>query len=202
MSTGTRIPRTLAYTGAHRFMELFAGTFEAWTFAGSLRRGCESVGDIEHVVIPKLVPEVEESLMGPVATGLMTNRLLDRADELVRSGVVQKAEYGDTRTNRWGDKYRGILFEGIKHEIFTADERNHGAILAIRTGPHEFSEYLVTMLKQAGRYRQAGGYVRKVIDGDVCMLDDAIVPVPEEADYFKLVGVPLIEPHKREGWMP
>ena len=70
--------------------------------------------------------------------------------------------------------------------------RNYGAILAIRTGPADFSQKLVTAMKQGGRYRQQEGYVRYVNSGDVRSC-------PTEEEFFRLCAVPFVEPSRRPG---
>lgn len=199
MSNSPRQLHAIALAAAERFRDLFAGTFESWTFAGSLRRGRPTVGDVEHVVIPQLAPELEHTLMGSTPTGRTLNLFLERSEFLARGSDVQKAVYSDGK-HRWGPRYRGFVFEGVRHEVFLADARNHGAILTIRTGPAEFSERLVTILKQGGIYRQCEGYIRQVRNGEVCMLDEAIVPVRTEAEYLNLCRLPWIEPEKRDAW--
>ena len=81
----------------------------------------------------------------------------------------------------------------FNHEIFLADEMNFGAILAIRTGPPEFSKMLVTKLLNGGSYRQHEGYVRPW-PGD----PNAIHAVPTEEEFFKVCGVGFVPPGERK----
>lgn len=198
MSTGTKQPRAQGQQIAQEFLRLFEGTYDHWYFAGSLRRGRPEVGDIEHVILPKFVPVLGESMFGPSG---IENAVWQRAEALVRDKTVTKAVYGETKALRWGEKYRGIMFSGIKHELFMADVNNLGSILTIRTGPAEFSERCVTLMKQGGNYRQEKGYVRRVIAGDVSLLTEHIIPVPTEAAFLKLCGLPDIDPTRRDEWM-
>lgn len=177
MSTGDKRPPAQAREDAEAFRAMFDGCYEQWTVAGSVRRGKPEVGDIEHVVIPR-IGELTTS------TGLYRengNLLIERANVLVRGGKIQKALYNGS--TRWGDLYRGCVFRDFKHEIFSADALNFGPILAIRTGPAEFSERLVTRLKARGEYRQHNGYVVKVL--------------PEERTFLELCGEPWTEPGER-----
>jgi DNA polymerase/3'-5' exonuclease PolX len=198
VSTGEKRPHAEGWASAERFRELFAGTFEHWSIAGSVRRRSPLVGDVEHVVVPKFLDiETQSFLTGPAEVS-RENRLWIVLDQLVASGKLARATYGETRTHRWGEKYRGVLFEGFKHEIFTADEKNLGPILAIRTGPAEFSEHLVKVLKAGGRYRQQEGYLRYAggnSEGQVraCM---------DEREFFRLCGVPWLEPEQRDAYRP
>lgn len=200
MSTGTRQPLASALTIALKFRDLFEGTFEEWHVAGSIRRQRPMVGDVEHVVIPKFVPMFEESIFAAKHTGT-ENAVWKVTNRLIGNGPFQKATYGGSNVFRWGTKLRGVIFEGMKHEIYMADTRNLGALLTIRTGPAEFSERLVTILKQGGLFRQHEGYVRQVRDGEPCMFEDAIVPVPTEEAYLRLCRLPAIPPEKRDAWI-
>ena len=195
MSNSPRQPLAQARANCERFVKLFEGTFLSWTVAGSVRRCKPMVGDVEHVIIP------ESGIVTDGLFGKPGSLVLERADTLVRTGVISKAIYSDGK-NRWGDKYRGVVFEGVRHELFMADRDNFGAILAIRTGPAEFSERLVTILKQGGKYRQADGYVRRTSEGGgVDFSRDGLVPVPNEATFFKLCGMPPLAPEQRDAYV-
>jgi DNA polymerase/3'-5' exonuclease PolX len=208
MSTGTKQPHAATLASAEAFRELFqdvpasgrfktCGTvYDRWCIAGSLRRLCPEVGDVEHVVIPRRTKHLEAKpqagLFGePAHEEVWLIDLWDRLDELVEEGVCAKVVYGES--HRWGEKYRGVVFQGVKHEIFAADAQNWGAILAIRTGPVEFSKHLVGRLKGLGVYVQEGGYVRWACGPHA----GEVVPCPEEQAYFELCEVAWKEPEKR-----
>lgn len=177
MST-TDTKRTLeqATEDAHAFVKLLPGCIRMWEIAGSVRRRKPEVGDIEHVIIP------------------VGTKLHDRLDELVGTdlfpgdGTVTKAVYPNG-THRWGDKYRGVMFRGFRHELFLADEQNWGCILAIRTGPAAMSERLVTALHRT-RLRQSESYLR--------YQDGTIYPCPTERAFFDACKVDYLEPWERE----
>jgi DNA polymerase/3'-5' exonuclease PolX len=136
--------------------------------AGSIRRKKLDVKDIEIVAIPK-----------PYEIGLF------------ESGIA-------TVINRW-EKVKGelpckytqrILPEGIKLDLFFAEPRNWGLILAIRTGSADYShKVLATGWVSAGY---------KSVNGVLTTLTDQKIVVAEEIDLFKLIGVPYTEPKYRE----
>lgn len=190
MSTGTRRPHGQAFQDAQDFRDLLTGGFERWTIAGSVRRMKPYVGDVEHVVVPAF-SERPVGLFGGAVEHV--NILWDKLDRLVEAGQAEKAVYGETG-HRWGDKYRGVLFRGFKHEIFTADARNYGAILAIRTGSADFSQRLVTAMKQGGRFRQQDGYVRYANGASA----GEVRACPTEEEFFQLCGMPFRGPEARE----
>jgi DNA polymerase/3'-5' exonuclease PolX len=147
--------------------------------AGSIRRRKSEVGDIEIVCIPKNT-EVP--------------------------GLFSEADFGETRRD-WGwikaahqigsvvkghpidGKYIQFLTsDGVKVDLFTATARNWGLIYAIRTGSAAYSHHVL-----------ASGWVRNGCHCVNGMLTRRGVPVDtrEEADLFKLAGVPWIRPECR-----
>jgi DNA polymerase/3'-5' exonuclease PolX len=159
-STTIRRPWAQALAQAEAFREMFPPScYDAWVFAGSLRRRCTDVGDIEHVVMPRW-GDVEIG-GGLFAERKTVNLLWHRADELLRERFISHHIYKTANnglTTKWGDKYRGAEFRDCCHEIWTANRDNWGSVLAIRTGPTEYSKMLVNALQRRG-FVNAEGYV-------------------------------------------
>jgi len=87
-----------------------------------------------------------------------------------------------------GKSTQRILPEGINLDIFTAVKDNWGFIFAIRTGSAEYSHRIL-----------ANGWVKagyKGVDGMLTVYNKP-VPVYEEEDLFKLIGIPWIKPELR-----
>jgi DNA polymerase/3'-5' exonuclease PolX len=209
MSTGTKRRHADALADAQAFSRLFwLAAYERWSFAGSLRRECPEVGDVEHVVMANT---------GPAETGALftehVNLLWHRLDQLVREGTVLKHLYPNN-TVRWGEKYRGVNFRGHLHEIFLADQDNWGPTLAIRTGPAGFSRRLVIGLQKHGLRNKDGKVWRcqpcgwcdapgadrgacRHCDGTGLLCLEAI-SVPDERQYLQLAGVGWVEPKNRK----
>jgi len=144
--------------------------------AGSISRRKPQVKDIEIVCIPNQAPALD----------LFNQGNPERCSHwiaAVRSlGTVAK---GDPATGRY---IKIDLASGISIDLFTATADNWGLILAIRTGPAEYSHHVL-----------ATGWVRqgfKSIDG-MLHKDGRPIPVREERDLFNLAAVPYIEPHIR-----
>lgn len=137
--------------------------------AGSLRMEKAIIGDIEVVCIAK-----------PYETGLFTNGIASVINQWPK--VKGELEYGKTRyTQR-------ILPQGIKLDIFFAEERNWGNIFLIRTGDMEFSKKIMgTLLPQRG-YKQEDGFLK---------YKGKIIPCFEEIDVFRKCGLEYIEPRYR-----
>jgi hypothetical protein len=184
MTTPFRRPVALARVRA--FAALIRPYCTRLEIAGSIRRGKPEVKDAELVAIP--------------GAGL-----LSFLDALVEQGRIQKAEYGESRSHRWGPKYRGLIWQGLRVEIFLTDAASWGYIYWLRTGPGDGNQTLVTLLgthKAPIRVREGQVWAsrnwtynakKKQWNGE----DERQVQVPDEATWFALIGVAFIPPGKR-----
>jgi hypothetical protein len=161
-----------ALRDAEAFRDLFEGTYHEWIIAGSIRRGVDMVGDVDHVVYPR-IEEQPDDTAALFPTTRQVNLVWQRAEQLVgnsgkdlppsivarliqwEADIPTKHMYGATGY-RWGDRYRGFDFRGFKHEIWTADAGNLGSILVIRTGPEHFSQHMVSRLLDRGMRHDQG----------------------------------------------
>jgi DNA polymerase/3'-5' exonuclease PolX len=196
MSEGPRHQFHQAWHDAEDLRALFVGCYERWEFAGSLRRRSQSVGDVEHVILPAFRgPARVEGLFGAQEQGgERVNLLWERADELLRMGIIAKGVYSDGGT-KWGPKLHGVGYRGILHEFFTADQDNWGSQLVIKTGPWDFAKAMVTRLRAGGIYVQDEGYVRYAGGPSV----GQVRAVATEEEYFTLCGVTYVAPQLRAG---
>lgn len=146
--------------------------------AGSLRRKQSFVKDVEIVALPK-----------------HRATLLARLDTWVATGKIHKATYGDTGT-RWGEKYRGFIYAGVRFEIFIADADNWGYILWLRTGPGDANQYVMQQLiYQKAPIRPAEGYFRECDErGEPT---GAAIRVAGEAEMFRLLAMDTLAPEDR-----
>lgn len=172
--------------------------------AGSLRRGCKLVGDIEFLLIPKIgrrpgagLFEEEGSLLDPILAGLVT------AGKLRTVANGPKAKRFTITTGR----------RPIQLDIWTATPAGWGFQLAIRTGPADYSRHIVTPRFKGGAlangYKCHDGHVWAELDPVDCldnehegmvMIDDSpyqMHPVPEEPDFFELIAGGWCEPNRR-----
>jgi DNA polymerase/3'-5' exonuclease PolX len=188
-STDTRVPLDEAARMAEGFRDLFPeSSYLRWEVAGSVRRRVSTVGDIEHVVIPRRGECTPDGAMFPVEADLVLAQL----DSLLAEGRIEKAVYPDGK-HRWGERYRGVMWHGVRHEVFIADAENWGSLLTIRTGPWEFSKRLVTQLYARGWHHEKGyvRYLRGKCEGEVC-------PCPDEARFFEMAGEAWKAPEYRQ----
>ena len=171
MSSDEKKPYDVARQIGESALQLLAGTTEWIGLAGSVRRQKHAVGDIE------IVAKAQDS-----------RRLLARLDKLVIDKVITKARYGDTGY-RWGDKYRGFLYQGMRVEVFCADAHNFGYIYWLRTGPGDANQEVMTQLSwRNSPYRAEGSY---------WWHKGQKISVPDETEMFRLLGMSYILPAER-----
>ena len=209
MSATRQLPLRLAAKAATRLRAELEPFCERIEIAGSVRRRKATVGDLELVAIPQVERVESVDMFGQVAAVEARSLLDAHLDEMLaaRPGPIFKSRAALFETVglppdglpdvvRWGERYKRFYFlwgaaaAVIPVDLFLTTPDNFGAILTIRTGPHDFSREFVTHLKRATPYRQQDGMIVIEATGEV-------VPVPEERDYFELAGLSWIEPHHR-----
>lgn len=160
---------------AQEFARTLSIACEQLQIAGSLRRQKPDVKDAELVAIAKVIDG--------------QNALHWVLDKLVEEGAIEKALYGAKETTRWGDKYRGFMYQGIKFEIFITQPESFGYQYWLRTGPGDANNYLMKVFK----FRKAPFHVA---DGQVWWNDTAL-DIPDEQTWFKLLGISALSPNQR-----
>ncbi len=147
---------------------------------GSIRRKKLEPKDIELICIPKFaeIGTGQVTLSGSETT-ITENLLFDHISKkyfVLKIGKKScKIQIGDEDD------------VGIKVDIFTATFRTWGYIFMLRTGPAEFSKFVVTNLKKRGFTMDAG----EVSHNGSC------IPVPTEKALFSLLKIDWIEPECR-----
>jgi DNA polymerase/3'-5' exonuclease PolX len=126
---------------ADEFAALLRPACERVEVAGSIRRGDKTeVKDAEIVIIP-------------------THAYYVLLESMLANGTIEKAQYGEKGTHRWGDKYKGLMYRGLKIEVFCADAINWGYILWLRTGPGDSNTIAMQVLNENTNLRCIHGYV-------------------------------------------
>ncbi len=154
--------------------------------AGSIRRKCAIIGDIEIVAIAKPILDL---FGGP--TGETEVDWLFRQD----SPIVMTKN---------GPRYKQFTVEDKNNEyqvdLFLATPENWGYILMLRTGPEDFSKRMVTPVGFGGlkpnRYLVSDGSVWEKESHRGTPIE-TIVGVEEEVEMFRLWGMNYIEPEER-----
>lgn len=197
-ATETRMRLAEAEAIAMAFCREIGPYAERMMIAGSIRRGEETVGDIEIVAVPRIETAVTLDMFGE-AVG--ADRI-DHLDGFLKTGldlgVVEKRETHGIYA--WGFKYKRLSFEGAPFDLFCCDAERWGVILAIRTGPSAYSHQLVTPRihkTNDGRPGLLPAHM-KVAEGWLTyrMSGERIV-TPEERGFFETIGVPYVEPWNR-----
>ena len=159
--------------------------------AGSIRRRAPTVGDVELVGVPRHAL-IQADLFAP-GEGLNQDLLAARCLELLAEGVLAHRPDVNGRP-AFGERYKRLRYRGFPLDLFSPPEECFGVVLAIRTGPAEFSRRLVTPRRQGGllpdwlRVR-AGRIWRGVVPLDT----------PTEASVFEALNLDWLEPEARTG---
>jgi len=196
MSAGARIPLEHADALAHRL-------YAAWSLGaesivvGSVRRRRDWVGDLE-LVMPCREPgeDVEfsriEATMGQKAEGGLFGGVpaLGRPLRGLKPGFLAASLLVSL------DETREV---GV--QIFRYTPRNRGWLLLERTGPMDFGRWFLGQWKVARGIPTGDPKFRGSRDDHLLDRLGEIVDVFEEAECFKLAGVPYIAPHQRDAFM-
>jgi hypothetical protein len=171
-------------------VELLRPACERIEIAGSVRRGKPEVHDAEVVIIP-------------------TPDLIPLTDTLIEYGTAQYALYGEKRLKRWGNNYRGLLFKGIKCELFMTNPESWGYQYWLRTGPGDANTFIMKWLNMPHlrapvRFRDGYGWYSRNWrhDGKGWVADDKQrLRIASEEDLFAVLGMPFLPPSERTEMM-
>jgi DNA polymerase/3'-5' exonuclease PolX len=181
--------------------------------AGSVRRKCETVGDIELVILPKYIG-ASQAQAEQLA---LLNSLPDVHVEVPRKNLTFTAlkEMTELYNGEWfrlaqenkrdGQKYKKFEVKGfdfwLQVDVFFAVPENFGLIYLLRTGPADFSKYMLTGHKDRGAlppgYRSEGGLIHFQLQPDH---EDQIVPIESEKAIFDITGFQYLAPVARQTW--
>jgi DNA polymerase/3'-5' exonuclease PolX len=151
--------------------------------AGSIRRLKPTVGDIEIVVLPKMIDGIRTDLFAPPPKVRALDGFLETLklqDRLVAHPT--KAADGDRYKRLWMPK------EEMQLDLFIVrPPAEWGPIAAIRTGSAAYSKKAVTELRDQGLECKEGRIMR----------GNEVVPCPTEEEFFRLAGIPFLTPADR-----
>ena len=157
--------------------------------AGSVRRGCAEVGDMEIVAEP-ILTQTTDMFEGPGPA--LPLELAEVIARLVRRGGLR---IGD----KFGPRYKKLWvpIDGqlpcIQLDLFIVlPPAQFGPQMVIRTGPASFSKRFVTL-------RRHGGLMPSHLrEKDGCIWDgERALETPTEASVFQALGMKWIEPEAR-----
>ncbi len=153
--------------------------------AGSIRRQKPEVKDIEIVAQPYL----RTDLFGaPLDEDSKLDHLVA---QMIRDGRLRKRLNGAGNAQAYGQKYKALAtHDGMPLDLFIVrPPAQWGAVFAIRTGPADFSKYLVTACQ---------GMALKCVEGRLVYADGGTFATPTEESFFKGCGVPWVPPEQRK----
>jgi len=162
---------------AHKCLTVLKTHCERIEIAGSIRRQETEVGDIEIVCIPKHVIVTQDALFGSPAQQSITSPEF----------IAQVEKWQEIKGHPTGRYTQRLLPEGIKLDLFMTTAQNWGYIYAIRTGPWEYSKYLVTRAKRMG-YEPINGMLK---------YRNQQVILKEEKDLFDTLNMGYVLPQFR-----
>jgi DNA polymerase/3'-5' exonuclease PolX len=164
--------------------------------AGSVRRCCPEVKDVELVAVPRWderaasAPSLfaEEAERVNLLHGWAVNHAAGASVRWIKTGTPEVVDWAPKPEGKY---WRALVEDSIKLDLFLASAENYGLILAIRTGCAEFSQALMTYAKHRTPYHVEGGHLRD--------REGAVLETPEERDVFRALKVDFVEPRERTG---
>jgi DNA polymerase (family 10) len=190
-STETRIPLAQAEALAQALVARLEPVTRRCAIAGSIRRRRPTVGDIELLAVPRL--HTLPDLFGD--DGSEHNMLDGLVREWLDTGVVEHRLDKNGRPS-CGERYKRLRYQGVALDLFVClPPAEWGVLYLIRTGPADYGHTFVTPRSQGGWLPD---YLR-VKDGAIQRRDDGtILPTPEEADVYRLLGLTYVPPEQRD----
>jgi DNA polymerase (family 10) len=175
MSTGSPMDLKYARWLSGHLIERLGPFLERLEVAGSIRRGKETVGDVELVGVPVLNEDLFGDGATPVLEGLM--------ESLREISTIEKAGARYIRAH--------LLKTGQTLDLFLVHPpAQWGSIMAIRTGPDTLSRWVVTKCQERG-IRHTDGHAVQTDTGEV-------IPTATEEQFFALAGMECPDPEERE----
>lgn len=194
MSAGPQVPLALAQQVASALVASLRDGCDRIEVAGSIRRGKATVADVELVVVPRKSPDL---FGGPGFDELNTCVVLAvQAGHLHwrdRNGRVTREppSLADRRYYALVAELPGV--QGMPVDLFAVrPPAQWGAIMAIRTGPADYSARLVTTARKRG-YKCEEGHLVSLADGTVGETRDT----PTEREFIEACGLAYQEPRDR-----
>lgn len=198
MSKGKRAPLGLAQTLGGHLVKMLEPSTKKVMIVGSVRRMKQMVGDVEIVALAQ--ETTLSDLFGHQITVERTS--IDEALDHLADQDYQGWRV-DPRLNGRLHKRLRHIHTGLTADLYlTLDSRGWGPLVAVRTGPRDFSKLVVTTARGLG-WHFADGFLlhghlkgrRPCSDGPACT---RIIPLYQEADVFQTLSLTMLSPEERE----
>ena len=181
------ISRSVAQAVADELLEVLGSACERIVVAGSLRRGAAEVKDVELVALPRMGVDL---LGQPRPDDCELTRVLER--ELTSGRLRWRTETHPAPASLRVARRMWALVHvdrDVRVDLFAVrPPAQWGAILAIRTGPAEYSQQLVTRCRDRGL---------RCEDGRLVDSHGRTVPTSTEQSFIAACGLPWREPSAR-----
>lgn len=193
MSQGEPMPLDIARDAAEAVQAFLSPGCDRIEIAGSIRRRKAEVRDIELVAVPRIAHRpiglLEEETEAHNALEELVAQYLANTDGALRARDVEnhRADGSIEIQHKLGPAFKALTCDGIPVDLFITDAERWGCIFALRTGPGDWNIRLVEECKQI--FRQVQG-------GRVLHLGKPVA-TPEEADFFRALGQPWVDPWDR-----
>lgn len=172
---------------------------------GGIRRGKADCHDIEIVAMP--VQKAPPPVFGQKE---IFKTYFDKAiADMLEDGILLRKVKGGDRMKQYDVnlEYFGIAptAEPFRVEFYLClPPSQWGVLYTIRTGPSDFSHWMVTERRKGGALPDGfickDNVIGKRVHVESAKEDerDGEIPMPTEADFFQFCGLDWIEPSKRE----
>lgn len=188
-----------AFSLAENLLYYFSPVCERILIAGSVRRMKPQVKDIELVAIPDLtiaVPKAKLEFGKPLPINHKT--MLDYL-------IYRSIEKEEIRIEKNGERYKKftMLHHDISIDFFLVlPPASWGVQFAIRTGPADFSHWMVTRKRNGGAlpngYRVQDGSVWEGERETKSLEGENLIGFDSEKDFLDFLGLGWVEPRERE----
>lgn len=186
MSDKPKFPRAAALDVARELCRRLKPCCDRLIVAGSLRRGKESVGDVEILFIPGTA-EIPGDLFSTDTVNLAEAEIA----RMLEDGTLTK-RLSISGSPSWGPRNKlAVHRSGIPVDLFTATPESWWNYLVCRTGPSESNVRIATIAQERGyQWNPYGqGFTRRS--------DGTVIPMESEAAVFEFVGMEAKEPGER-----
>ena len=195
MSQGTKISLSRAMHYATRFMQLIEPHCEKAIIVGSVRRQVEMVNDIEICCLPKYN---KKELAGNLFGFTEMESEIDRLFGGKYPGMVKN-----------GKRLKAFKYPELSLELYIPQVHDYGRILAIRTGPLEYSRDVLAfqwhrlgwagtedgLRKRKQCMKHSGKWILKPL------IEEPDIEYPPsfetEKDFYDFLGFTYVEPEYR-----
>lgn len=171
---------------ADQLVERFTTFCERVEIAGSIRRMEPIVGDIEIVCIPRF-----GEAMPP---GEMFKRECNLAINHIKTNAYYTNSSRAYKIIKGGPRYYQFIYYGMQVDLFMTNKKQWGRMLALRTGPADYSKKIAARWKEMG-YKGHNGELVRLRRG---IKGDRVKPeFRTEKEFFDFLGWEYVEPEKR-----